>query len=224
MAAYLISPTRAALAINAKCGGSVSAEDTALLEVLDMLLPRVEAAMNVASLTYGETTDTFTLEHQVPRADARKAVKLYLSNGYLTISEDAPLVITDPNGVELETDEYSVNLRYGYITIPTWLEGDYTVSYYAGFTASEADDEVDPPVLSYFENVPKWIEGVVVVLLTMWYRTMPKSLTLPENIAYRDLMHALYRELVTRIYQSYQRPRDNMEFAVSSVRTDGMLV
>lgn len=222
--AYLMNPSAASLALGASCGASLSAADPGLLGVLALLLPRVEAAMNVDSLIYGETTDTFTLEHQIPRADARKPVQFLLSNGYLTISEDAPLVVTDPNGDVVSSDDYSVNTRFGYITLPSWLEGDYTVSYYAGFTASEADDEAEPPVPAYFENVPKWIERLVITLLTIWYRTMPKGLSVPENVSYGAIMDALYRELISNIYQSYQRPRANMQFAVRSVRTDGMLV
>ncbi len=217
---YLIDPARAALAIQAKCGGSVAADNEGLLAVLDLLLPRVEDLMNVASLTYGRTTDTFTLEHQIPRADDRKPIKLRLSNGYLTNSEDDAIVITDSNGTVLEDDEFTVDLRLGVITIPTWYVGDYTVAYYAGFTATEADEDASPVVHSVFEGVPGWIDGVMVVLMTTWYRMMPKSLSLPDNVAYEQLMSALYGELAARVNMRYSRPRANMLFPVNSTRID----
>ncbi len=221
---YLIDPAAAALAIQAKCGGSVAADNEGLLAVLNLMLPRVEELMNVDSLTYGETTDTFELESQVPRADTRKPIKLRLSNGYLVNSEDAPITITDPYGTVLVADEFTVDLRYGVITLPAWYVGTYTISYFAGFTATEADEDATPVVHSVFEDVPVWINGVIVVLLTMWYRTIPKSLTLPQNVAYVELMNALYTELGSRVRMRYSRPRANLQFPVNTARTDGMLV
>jgi hypothetical protein len=221
---YLIDPSAAALAIQAKCGGSVAADNEGLLAVLDYLLPRVEDLMNVASLTYGQTTDSFTLDEVVPRHDAHKPVRLRLSNGYLVNSEDAPITITDPTGTVLTADDYTADLRLGVILLPVWVAGDYTISYYAGFTATDADEDATPVVHSVFEDVPIWINGVVVTLLTTWYRMMPKSLVIPEGVAYADLMNALYSELAARIRMRYMRPRTGMQFAVNSTRADGMLV
>ncbi len=221
---YIMNPDEAAIAFGAKCGTSIKGADEGLLQVMALMLPKVEDAMNVASLTYGETTDTFRLSGPVPCYDAREPAQLYLSNGYVVISEDAPLVITDPNGNILTTVDYEIDKRYGIVTLSSWLIGKYTISYFAGFTASEEDLDATPEVQSYFEDVPEWIKGLTVVFLSLWYKSISKSLTLPQNVRYGELIAPLYAEIQTRLYMRYQRPRANMEFPIFSERTDGMLV
>lgn len=217
---YLINPSVAAMAIVAKCGNGVGPDDAGLLAILGFLLPRVEDAMNVASLTYGETTDTFQIAAPY-RCDARRPVHLRLSNGYLTNSEDAPITITDPNGDVVDAADFTVDLRYGVITLTTWLAGTYTVSSFGGFTVPEVDPEA-PDATLVFEDVPKWIEGLVVVLLSQWYRTIPKAVVVPESVAYGELVAPLYREVMVRVQERYVRPRALMLFPTNSVRADGM--
>ncbi len=220
---YLIDPSTAALAIQAKCGGSVAADNEGLLAILDLLLPRIEDLMDVASLTFGETTDTFEFEAPFISSDAYRPKRARVNNGYLVNSEDAPITITNPNGDVLLDTEYTVDLRYGLFTFPSWLVGTYTITYSAGFTATEGDEDASPVVPSLFEDVPAWIEGVIVTLLTTWYRTVAIQIKVAENVAYEEVMSALYRELAVRVYKRYMRPRGDVIFPVNSVRADGML-
>lgn len=216
--AYILNPADVAKAIGVQCGGSaVTGTETALLAVLDLLLPRVEDLMDVASLTYGETTDTFQYFDDSTDVVPHGSPYLRLSNGYIENSEDHPVTILDPDGEAVEPDW--IDLRYGVIKLKSWKVGKYTVAYYSGFQSSEAEEEGDPV---FFLNVPTWIKGVVTTLMVQFYRTNEKAFRVPENVSYGAIMEALDKELKRRVYQRWQRSRVG-EWAVTSVRTDGML-
>jgi hypothetical protein len=218
---YLIDPTAAAASIGAKCTGSVGPDDSALLNILNYLLPRVEDAMGVASLTFGETVDTFDLPVLASGVQPRDA-RLRLSNGYVENSEDFPVTITGPDGLPVST--WSIDLRLGVVILAAgWKAGSYTVTYSAGFSTPEVDPDIDPPLTPLFEDVPLWIEGVVVTLLVQWYRVNQKVLKLPDNVRYGELMVPLQKDITTRVYMRYQRPRDCV-WPVNSTRADGMRV
>lgn len=211
--AYLIDPAKVALAIGARCAGNITSDNEQMLQLLDMLLPRIEDAMNVGYLTYGESTDTFALE--LPRTGnvKRKAV-LRLTNGYV---DAATVVITDPNGDPVT--DYKLGTILGTVELPsTWLAGEYTVVHSAGFHLPDPLPEVpDPAILT---GVPAWIEGLVTVLAVSWFRSLAIAPKAPLGFRFGELMAPLRQEIYTRIYSRYQRPRQDVLFPEYSVRTE----
>lgn len=216
---YLMNPTDLAVAIGAQCGGSpVSPDNVALRTILGMLLPRVEDLMEVASLTYGETTDTFDYYDASTDLTVMSCNRLRLSNGYVENSDEHPITILDPDGVAVT--DFFVNERDGVITLNGWKKGKYTVTYYAGLkTAAHAGDWADGD--PEFFDAPAWIVGIVVELLVMFYRTSRLAITPVKETNYEEAINSLDKEIKRRVYQRYQRPRD-VEFPVRSIRTDGI--
>lgn len=219
--AYIMNPSALMVSVSMKCGGKiVESDNDAVLGILGLLLPRLEDLMAVASLTYGETTDTFEFFDDSTDISPASNGRIRLSNGYVENSEVHPVTILDPDG-EAVTD-FFLNERDGVITLESWKKGRYTVAYYAGLKTVENEAgwaEGDPEFL----DAPAWMQGVVVELFVMWNRTVPVSLKLPEQISYAELVHQADKELKRRVYQRYQRPRD-VDFPIRSVRTDGVMV
>jgi hypothetical protein len=218
---YLTDPSKIALAIGAKCGGTITSDNEGILSTLELLLPRVEDAMNVASLTWGETTDTFQFPAAKPD-QANETISFRLSNGYVANSQDHPIVITDSYGNAATV--FSADLRYGVVAANGLKAGTWTIRYFAGFDVPVVDPDVDPPLPVIFAGVPAWIDGLIVALLVLWYRTEKLNPMVPQNYRYGELIAPLRREVYARIYGRYMRPRFGVEFPSSSVRTDGMNV
>lgn len=221
--AYLIDPAKAALAIGAKCGGSVSSDNEAMLSVLNLLLPRIEDAMNVGALTYGESTDTFIFEQPArgllgstyktgANGEILEKKRLRLTNGYV---DSTQIVVTDPN--DAAVTDYRLDPVFGIVELPSWLPGDYAVVYKAGFKLpNPLPSEPDPAILV---GVPAWLEGVAVSLLMLWYRTELLTPKAPTGFSFGELIEPLHREVRTRIYGRYDRPRYGVVFPDYTART-----
>ncbi len=158
----LMTPSAAAVAIGAGCGGNVpSNTDAALLTILGLITPKVEAAIGVASLTLAQKTDRFrvdseglyhrfyeghysgsppefhagTYDYDEGRARRNKELTLRLSNGFVV---ENTVVITDPKGVVVDSVSYPgidiyIDQELGVITLDQWRQGTYYVTYMAGF-------------------------------------------------------------------------------------------
>lgn len=232
--AYLIDPSDAALAIGAQCAGKITSDNEQMLSILGLLLPRIEDAMNVASLVYGETTDIFSLDSPTPaflQSNAKagaggssmwRGVVLRLSNGYVHRDTDNPITITGPDNNVVTA--FKADLRYGLITLPLpWHGGEYTVTYRAGLKIAPVDPQASPPPVPVFEDVPEWLRGLTVAFLILWYRTSLLTPKTPVGFRFGELIAPLRHEIYARVYERYQRPRSNLYFPVSSARADGML-
>lgn len=210
----IMSPAEAAIAIQAACGGSPpSAADPRLQYILSYITPRVEAAMNVATLTYGHYEDVFQVVCS-PNSGSMER-QLRLSNAFVL---DASLSVTDPYGtVTLDTaSDVFVNYELGTVNVKCTGTGMYKVAYYSGFTASAIPDPIPvgwQDAFRYFTNTPAWIRGMAIGFLTKWFRTMPLNPNLPKDVSLSALERDLDREIYARVYGSFMRPRVDVVFA-----------
>lgn len=217
----LISPPDAAAAIGAKCGSSApSADDAALTSILGFITVRVEDALGVYSLTLEESYDRFRVKAMPPQNSRRKAdpdprITFRLSSGFVVIGS---VEVVAPNGKLLDLEGADIDYEMGLVHLSSWSRGTYNVTYQAGF---EPEAEPIPPPVGYDEDnrvlmlVPDWIKAIAIGALVTWYRTMylaPKGGTV-KDLAHRSISDAIHREISTRIYGRYLRPRMDVEFA-----------
>lgn len=213
----LIDPAKAALAIGAKCNGQSPASDNAqLVLILKYMTPRIEDAMNIASIVRGSFVDSFYLPLMNPRAD-RPIARLRLSNGLLLAG--GTVTIQDELGnavVPARIDE-----NYGIIEIESWDKGVHTVAYTSGLevppdpTTPPTDYDPETKVLI---GVPVWIEALVIDCLVAWFRATPFVPKLPQNLNLGALDAMLRKEIYLRLYGRYDRPRVNCFFPESMSR------
>ena len=210
----IISPSDAALLIGAKCGGAApDTDDPQLLALLAGMTERLAAAMNVNTLVRGTFMDRFYLDRmpeQYPSRGPRK-VSVRLSNAYL-VGESFTLY--DEDGEEVTDTDVVPNAartdaKYGVIDFTTWDRGYYTLEYDAGFELPDPTPVGKPlaaplPVLI---DTPEWMRHVVTMFLVSWYRAIVLQPKTPKDMNHTALMTSLQRELQSRIYEAYQRPR-----------------
>lgn len=209
----IIDPSKVAVAVGAKCGGKTpDSNDEQIITILNLILPRIEDAMNVASLVRGNFTDSFYLSKpsRRQRADERERIQLRLSNGYV---DPTSIVVTgsDGNAVahEIVTVETS-DAEFGIVNLSSWERGAYRVAYTSGFKPS--DPPQDPPEgydpnSRVLQNVPDWITGLAIDLVVQWWRTQNINPSVPKAASYAALDSALRRDIYVRVYGRYMRPR-----------------
>jgi hypothetical protein len=181
------------------------------------MTPRVEAALGTYTLTLEEHTDKFfatpmptvTYPDQPP-----PTLRVLLTNGFVIPDT---IEVTDPNGdiVDLEAAADIDHLR-GCLNLTTWIRGSYSVFYEAGF-----EPEAEPAILPsgyvsdqrVLQEIPEWMKAIVIGYLTTWYRVAYMSPKAPKDLSFGALSDALSRELYSRVYSNYQRPRLGMVFA-----------
>lgn len=214
----LISPTNAALAIGAKCGGSApTADDAAMLTILNFITPRVEDALNVESLTLEEHIDHFRLPAMnLGTTQLGPRITLRLNNGFVVPDS---VVVTGPDGTEIDADiEADIDYIQGLVHLFVWGKGTYKVSYAAGF-----EPETEPEILPdgydtnqrVLQDVPEWIKAIAVAALVTWYRMSFLSPKASKDLSYAQVQNALQREIATRVYSRYMRPRQSVVFGES---------
>lgn len=212
----IMSPTEAALAIGAKCGGSApNSEDQGLVMILRMMLGRLEAAMNVASLVRGNYVDHFYCT-SMPRGQERPEQTLLLSNGFVV---PGSVVITSPAGTTYVEDPdvpHYLNADEGYVRLARWERGVYSVAYSAGFDVEPAPIPVPPgydPEDRVLKNVPDWLKAIAITFLISWYRAVMVAPRASKEISFSALEQALRREIFARVYGKYMRPRVAVTFS-----------
>jgi hypothetical protein len=190
---------------------------------LGFITVRVEDALSVYSLTLEECYDRFTVKAMPALNSRRKAdpdprVTFRLSSGFVVVGS---VEIVAPGGavVNPEANEaVDIDHEMGLIHLSSWLRGTYKITYQAGF---EPEAEPIPPPIGYDESnrllleVPDWIKAIAVGALISWYRTMymqPKGAT-AKDLAHRSISDSIHREIATRIYGRYLRPRMDVVFA-----------
>lgn len=212
----LMSLTEAARAIGAKCGGAqVSEDDQELAQVLAYITPRVEAALNVSSLTRGYYRDRFVLP-AMPTIKSSNGLpaeaKLRLSNGFL---QPESLTLYGPDGEAINEKYLDIDFNYGVVNVSNWEYGVQFAEYISGFEVPEPPasppDGYDPN-MRVLVGVPDAIKGIVAHLVVLWYRIGRMNPKAPKDVSYTSIMNNLGHELRTRIYGYYQRPRANHYF------------
>lgn len=209
----LLDPSTLSTLVSASCGGRDSGESRDMVSVLRRVTPRVEEALNVATLTRGVYTDSFFLPGSGSRDDR---AGLRLSNGFVV--PDSVTVI-DPNGNPVSSDvmsEDEIDYRYGVIHISQWMRGRYKVRYTSGF--EPADLPASPPDWMtpddrVLKDVPDWIEALVANFAVLWFRTARISPKVNEKISYGQVDAAIRKEITARLYPRYQRPRVGLYFS-----------
>lgn len=210
-----MSPTEAALAIGAKCGGSAPSNDDAqLMRILRYLTPRVEGALNVQTISREAGEDRFYLS-SMPSSVERPMTQMLLTNGFIV---PGTVVITPPLGDVIsgaEADELTDHL-YGTVTLESWSRGMYKVAYQSGYEVPANPD----PLPAGFDandkvlmNVPDFIKGIVSAVLVVYYRSGTLVSRASKEISFGQVAKQLEREIYARVYEKYQRPRVGMVFS-----------
>jgi hypothetical protein len=219
----LISPSEAALAIGAKCGGSSPTDsDPSLLAILNYITPRMEDSLNVASLPRRENRDIFEMLRK-PEHRCQYPVDIYgiqtvirLTNGFL-VPDTYTLV--DPLGNEVDmadTDIVDVDREQGLLRLMDWRKGYYSFTYTAGFEPAGDPPEEETPLdadTRVLANIPVWMKAIVIDCLVLWYRTVMLKPTADKDLSYSGMIKELHREIAARVYMRYMRPRNNVIWA-----------
>ena len=206
----LISPTEAAMAIGAKCGGSApSSEEPALLAILQYITARVEDSLNVFSLTLSESTERFYASF-MPKysAGVDQSMSIRLSNGFVVPDT---VVMIDPLGEVVDMTTADIDNHLGVVNLSCWTHGAYTITYQSGFTPGDLIFPDDPDPV-HTENrilvgIPEWMKAIAVSCLVVWYRTSFLSPRASKELSYGAVNQAIHQEISARIYGRYQRPR-----------------
>jgi len=200
MSMYLLTPTEIAQALQrSNCRADDTTVDS-LAMILLMAQTRIEEALEVASLEYGTFTDVFEVtDANVLRREVR------LVNAFLDPS--MPIVLARP-GIAIDPDDdpyvpYKVVPDTGILTLDGLGRGQYGITYSGGFK-KDADN--------YAQDVPEWIKTLCVTMVLHWYRVGMLSPAVPENVSYAALINSAVREIMTRKYMRYDRPRYGVIF------------
>lgn len=164
--------------------------------VLGMALSRVEGLMGVRTLERGTYTDQFCIAS--PSSRYPGTLLLRLRNALLT---DTDVTVRGSRG-NLVAPAY-VDKLYGMIHTDKWAGDTYTVTYESGL---EKDSN------NVAQDVPEWLKSIAINCVVLWYRIGFLNPKVDNNISYSALLHATVRELQTRVYSTYSRPRLEVEW------------
>ena len=220
----LMTPSEAAMAIGAKCGGGAPEDrDPQLLLLLRYMLARMEGAMDVSSLVRGTFTDTFYLTAK-PCHGERPETQLLLSNGFIVPES---ITITDPDGEEITgADVENVNFDTGVVRLYDWSRGIWKITYDSGFEPEETPDP-EPDGWNAEEAVlqdgPDWMRAICVEFLVVWYRSAfanPKAPSVGKSAGtlYQQVDQLMRREMYARVHSKYMRPRATVMFSEQLTR------
>lgn len=191
---YLKSVADVAAVIGAQCGtGAPNATDVKFIAMLDDVHAHIENALNVPSLERFGYTDKFELLARF----THKTETFRLHAGFV---EASSVEVTDPLGEVVNSDRLSINAELGTILIDDPIYGRYTIKYNAGFAA----DNSTPAI---FIGTPSWLRGLVDHAAVLWFRSTQLKQAVQESISFAQMMAPVYREIASRIYGRYQRPR-----------------
>lgn len=207
----LIKPSTASLALGTQCKTPTGVGDEALLDMLRLLTPRVEAALNVYSLARGQFTDYF----KPPRNEYEFRLPFRLGNGFI-VGTPTIAGVTEPGALR-------VNAEYGYVEVDGYLYDSKTeiaITYTSGFLVPDTSPEVHPDVAYRVAvGAPEWMEGVVADFLVSWRRNNLAQPQAPKEYGFLPTLNeAVNRDLHSRIYGRYMRQRDGMLWSSRTVK------
>lgn len=207
----LINPASASLALGTQCKTPTGVGDEALLDMLRLLTPRMEAALNVYSLARGQYTDYF----KPPRDEHEYRLPFRLSNGFL-IGTPTVVGVFEPGAI-------TVNTEYGYVELDGYSYDSRTpiaITYTSGFAVPAASPQVHPDEkYRVAEGTPEWMEGVIADFLANWRRNNLMQPQVTKEYGFLPTLNeAVNRDLHTRIYGRYMRQRDGMLWSTRCVK------
>ncbi len=214
----LIDPITAAKALGISCGVGREAASAAddLSVPLNIMLPRIEDALDVASLPRAQFSDTFTVGGR--GYDGFHALRL--ANGFLVQGVDTPLVVTEvASAAVIDPADLIVDDNYGIVRIPSYRCGMYRVDYYAGFEAIATEaDGVPIPLDKQVLNVPTWLQTIAIHVLNEWFRSVPRTVAIKEGISFAAINTQSNRAMQHAIWGRYLRPRAEVVWTLKSQR------
>jgi hypothetical protein len=212
----LLSPQRAALAMGVQCRSPDGAGEEGLLEILRLLTPRVEAALNVLHLERNTWVDRFSIRPDEYTGD----MPFRLGNGFLVPGSVTVQGITDSDGTAATPSE--VDEEGGLV----WFKGavfssSIDITYQSGFVVPEppGTDGTVHPDRNYrvLQDVPDWISGVVANLLVTWMRNQQKVPSAPKEYGFLPTLNQqVLQDLRARIYERYMRRRHYLHFSLTT--------
>lgn len=219
----LVDPQKAAKAIAAACGIGREASGTGdLAQPLDMIRPRVEGAMDVKTLAYGQFLDTF-------RTGGRGYDGLYalrLENGFIDVA--APLVVTNlTTGTPVDPADVDTDAERGIVYVPTKYNlGTLSVNYFSGFKAvatTDANGDAIPEPLQVMDT-PMWLQTIAIGALNEWFRSIPLTPKVNDKLSLSALNGQANKYVQMQVWGRYMRPRAEVIWAYKSEVIDNAVV
>lgn len=204
----LISPTTAAQALEVSCGVGREAATAAdaLITPLNLMLPRVEAALDTITLEKANFIDTFRLSGR--GVDGRHRMRL--SNAF--VSPDGFSVTDRETQLPVDPVNIDADYRYGVVSVPSHFCGTFQVAYTSGFSPKATKDAngVDIPLEKQEFDLgveATWLQTIAIAALNEWFRSIPRTVKVPDNVAFRDINHQANRYLQNAIWGKFMRDR-----------------
>jgi hypothetical protein len=208
----LVDPNVVGPLLGISCGigreaqqGGTTASD--LAAILNMVLPRVEAACDTKSLALQQRADTFSLAGR----GIGGRYQLRLTNGFIAPSSLA--IANRKTGVIFAADDPTVDVDYerGLVYLPVYGNNGSSlqVQYGSGFPAiaTELDDGTPIPESQQIFDVPQWLQTIAIAAVSEWLRSIPVTVKVSEGMSFRDVASQANRYIQTQIWQTYMRPR-----------------
>lgn len=198
LSAQQIAETVSGLAAGQACSAPAQSNFDTLLH---SVRTRIEEAMNVRSLERKVWVDHF----DVPTEADGLPITLRLSNGLL--QEDSGILLNSAIDGALTVD-HEVDRHMGLVMV-TLAAGKHKITYSSGFLADAGT--------GVFINHPEWLQSIAK--LTMMHVVRLSSTgAIPKDVSYGALTTAMVRELATRVYARYMRPRAGCLWAYREAR------
>lgn len=219
---YIANPTAIAAAIDVTCKTGDLSTDPVLTGLLGGIAQRLAGLCDMDTFEYVETIDFFRVPEAPRRQFARESymrmvsnpastTRLLLTNGF--VDPDSPIGVYAPDGSDVTPlfapTSAGLNLRMGWVDIAgPWLCGElYAVQYKSGFKPYvDPDNPDDPPTFLDTSREP-WIAAAIEQILSLRYRTGPRTPKFEKGTNVAQLDAASRRELQAIVFESYQRPR-----------------
>lgn len=187
LSAQQIAATVSGLATGQSC--SVPAQSN-FDTLLHSVRTRIEESMNVRSLERKVWVDHFV----VPTESDGLPITLRLSNALL--QEDSGILINSAIDGDLTVD-HEVDRHMGLVMV-TLAAGKHKITYSSGFLADETT--------GVFIDHPEWLQSIAKVVVMHVVR-LTSTGAIPKDVSYGALTSAMVREIGTRVYARYMRPR-----------------
>ncbi len=192
---YLKTAPDIAAAVGAQCAGRApEPDDIKFIAMLNDTHARIEDSLNIPSLQLFGYTDKFELHMHL----LRNTETFRLHGGFV---DPSSVIVTDPIGAVVNSDRLTIDGPLGTVMIDNPIYGRYTIQYNAGFAVDEDNDKL-------LAGTPSWLRALLDPAAVIWFRTITvQAAKVPEGMSFGQIMQPVYRDLTSRIYSRYQRPR-----------------
>jgi hypothetical protein len=185
---YLKSPAELAASIGANSGGASPApNDPRFISMLDSCMAKIEAVCET-QLARASYIDQFRVSAEYHRNTVMFRTKA-------AFIDPATLVVTDPSGNTVNSDNYSVDKDKGTVLLDYPASGTYTIAYEAGFYLAG----------SVLQGTPRALRALLDVFALHYQRSF--RATVSDKVPLHELLQPVYREIAALAYGRFQRPR-----------------